>query len=130
MEAPRARLRSMEFFREGARLGLRLGVRDSMRRGEVMAWMGRCCWSTSKSSMKEKEDWEGETRPLSLLVTLNSWEAGTGKSLAVGVWERSMGEMLPPRMGEYILVVGGRAGGGPIGGSGMEEMLNEKGKRG
>ena len=58
----------------------------------------------SSSSIKEKDDWDGDTRPLSRLVTLNSWLAGTGKSLAVGVCARSMGETLPPRMGEYILV--------------------------
>ena len=51
MEAPRARLKSTEFFLDGPLLGARLGVLLSIRRGDVMAWIG---WSSS--SIKEKDD--------------------------------------------------------------------------
>ena len=37
MEAPRARLKSTEFFLERPLLGARLGVLLSIRRGDVMA---------------------------------------------------------------------------------------------
>ena len=51
IEAPRARLKSTEFFLDGPLLGALLGVLLSIRRGDVMAWIG---WSSS--SIKEKDD--------------------------------------------------------------------------
>ena len=46
------------------------------------------------SSKKEKADSAGDTRPWSRLVTVNTWPAGVGKSLAVGVGTRGdSGEM-------------------------------------
>lgn len=46
------------------------------------------------SSKKEKADSAGDTRPWSRLLTVNTWPAGVGKSLAVGVGPRgSSGEM-------------------------------------
>ena len=44
------------------------------------------------SSKKEKADSAGDTRPWSRLVTVNTWPAGVGKSLAVGVGTRGTSE--------------------------------------
>ena len=41
------------------------------------------------SSKKEKADSAGDTRPWSRLATVNTWPAGVGKSLAVGVGTRA-----------------------------------------
>lgn len=41
------------------------------------------------SSKKEKADSAGDTSPWSRLATVNTWPAGVGKSLAVGVGTRA-----------------------------------------
>ena len=68
------------------------------------------------SSKKEKADSAGDTRPWSRLVTVKSWPAGVGKSLAVGVGTRGdSGEMEPDLVEAGMLQlhdsVGGRGKG-------------------
>lgn len=59
-----------------------LAIVFSSIKSEVETACGEC------SSKKEKADSAGDTRPWSRFVTVNSWPAGVGKSLAVGVGTR------------------------------------------